>query len=534
MDTRRTSNRLAPALVVLALGIWLVLELGAAGGETREPTRAGETTANRIPVRLDAGPEASPPPAASVDSESVPATDSPPSPCMPPRGRVRTTLLVVDHRRQQIPNVRFRCVPIGQQLPPEDPGLAGSHQSRFELWLDPGEYKLAVTAPRHRRFDDRLVIPPDVVEFGHEVVLVGDRQLFVVLERRSGVGPRRTSFTSDERARISLFATREEPTSRDVRSMSAAHVESGAWPRPGTDSGAGASAECLEWIMTLAQDQPLLVHVAFGDVIVATSRVAPGEARVHLVLDDEVFAAASARLRARVVDAASGAGVLGAVLEVEGRRAESDDRGEIVLGALSPGPVSWTLVSQHHEERRGQVVLGPGTTAELGTIALEVATAVEGRIVDEGGKPVDARVVLAADTDALDSLHEYAQSRTELELDSGRFRFERAGRRRYRLFVRDERWSTEPLHVDASGGDVHGIVVRVARGRRVRMRAGGLATAVLVVDERGSVACYDTLRSDVTFALPPGRYTMRAQFDAGVAERTFDCTGGNVIVEIAP
>ena len=155
-------------------------------------------------------------------------------------------------------------------------------------------------------------------------------------------------------------------------------------------------------------------------------------------------------------------------------------------------------------------------------------------VTPDGYQPGSMTIELQPFADGFESLHARAQARGELELDGGGFRFASAGRGRYRLGVRDERWTAEPLDVDARAGNVRGLELRVVAGTRVRVRTGGRAATVLVLDAAGRIACYDELRADATLALPPGSYVLRAALDGQTIERRFDCVSRGVEVDLAP
>ncbi|MBK7878667.1 MAG: hypothetical protein IPJ77_23670 [Planctomycetes bacterium] len=463
------------------------------------------------------------------------------------RPSVALVLTVVNDRRLAVRAARSRLLRTYGGAREEDAELHPfDGYGRLEWRVEPGEYEVVVSAPRHRTHRDRIVVPSGAPRFEHEVVLVGDGQLLATVEGPSGARPFAALPAAFVREQLSVFATRAElvargsrsPAARDeeaapsLRSLADAHAETHAWLTP--SSAGGDDAARLVWVLAVPPERPLWVHVAFGDTVVATEIARTVDDRVRFVLDDELLAAASARLHARIVDAASGADLAGAEFELDGRTVTSDERGELELDGLPPGAAEWRLACAGHEERRGRVDLAAGERTELGTLALDAAARIEGQIVNEHGRPVDARVVLVPDTVELGVLHAGMQARGELDLDRGRFVFEHAGRRRYRVLVRDERWCAEPLHVDARAGDVGGLELRVAHGSVARVRTSGRVAALLVLDERGRIACYDELRADATLTLAPGRYTLRTELDGRVVEREFDCSGGEVVVDLAP
>jgi hypothetical protein len=530
VNPRRPPVLLAVVLGVLALVAWLAREV-AVDADTRD-ARLGESVDREVALADSATLE--PFPSSKEQDPLTPDVDSGPEVEPPevlrarPPGRVRLSLTVVNDRRLAIPNAWTVCVPIEDPIPAEERRRMGSTQSRFEHWVDPGEYHLVVTAPRHGTYRDRLVVPEGVEELEHEIVLVAPHQVLAVLARREG--SQSTFLAGETRKHFSVFATLEVIESRDLRALGAAHAESSSWLRPASEE----AATRLEWVLTVGPERPLFVHLAFGNRIIATRTISAGEDRAHFDLDVDLFSFDPARLRARIVDSSSGAGVMGAVLELQGHRGTSDDRGEVVLEGLSAIPSEWKVSAAEYESLRGRVVAEAGATIELGTIAIDPATTIEGTLVDEHGRPVDARVVLAPDTEAFDALHARRHVRSELELDRGRFRFEGVGRQRHRLFVRDERWIAEPLVVDTRGGDALGLQLRVVPGRRVRVHVAGPSAEFLVVDDRGEVACHDELHADATVALAPGRYRIRARVDGRASERTVEVGLDGAEVELGP
>lgn len=441
-------------------------------------------------------------------------------------------ITVVNERRLAVRGARCRLLRTYAGAREEEPELHSVDGfGHLELSVEPGEYELVVTAARHRVLRDRLFVEPGARRFDYEAKLIGDGQLFAWVEGPGGRRPFSWLDRSLVRERTSVIATRAEPEHRSVRALAAIRADANCFLTPGRANSEEEGR--LEFVLAVPPERPLWIHVALGDQIVATEVVHAGTKPVVFRIDDETFLAASASALATLLDAESGKPVAGARFSIAGSSDESDAADEVVLERLPPGPAEWHLSCPGREERRGRVELFAGERAELGTLALDSAARIEGRIVDEHGRPVDARVVLVPDVLGLDALHAGLQARGELDLDHGRFVFEHAGRKRYRVLVRDERWCAEPIEADTRAGDAGGLVLHAARGSAVHLRTSAGATMLLVLDEHGRIACFDELRTDVTLALTPGRYTVRAELDGRVVERAFDCSASDVELDLA-
>jgi len=140
---------------------------------------------------------------------------------------------------------------------------------------------------------------------------------------------------------------------------------------------------------------PIEATLLLRDVILARRHVDASDAAVVFTLDPDVIERTCGGFTCTCVDAESGAPLGGAGFECEtssegGRHIEAADDGKLEMRPLLPGwfEVTWSAVG--HERRSESLLLRPGETKDLGTIALDRERKLTGTLTDLRGRPAQA------------------------------------------------------------------------------------------------------------------------------------------------
>ncbi|MEW6071675.1 MAG: carboxypeptidase-like regulatory domain-containing protein [Planctomycetota bacterium] len=223
------------------------------------------------------------------------------------------------------------------------------------------------------------------------VVLTPDGRPFGALATDLGWEPRQLFVGAfDARARL-------DPPGPDAWSHADAATFA-TWRRPAGHQAWGLPGSCVG-SLELREDPPLWVGLQVLGVPLGWELVPPEAVEATFRLDGAAIAARLARFAVRVVDAAGGAPLSGALVTLRPhvsalRRAELVDvpapaDGRVVLERLVPGEyeLSITHAGAIHQDR---LVLGPGENRNLGAIPLAAGAPFLVRVLDADGDPAGA------------------------------------------------------------------------------------------------------------------------------------------------
>ncbi len=256
------------------------------------------------------------------------------------------------------------------------------------------------------------------------------------------------------------FATRERPGPRipDLNVDPGKRYAAGLWrDRSELDAKIVGDAS---GILELAEALPLHVGVAVRGTVLDERLVPPGAEEVVFVIPLDRIRALPVAVAVRVVSAQDGLPVPDAQVEIEGiDSTTTDSRGAAAFGRIPPGRRKIHFEAEGFEQRQEWIDVEPGAPADLGVRELGRATTIAGKVVDENGAPVQTSVELRA-LDANMPGAELPLVTTAETDETGRFVFDRAGRRRYLLCVRGGDWAGPPQTVDARDGHVADVVLQ--------------------------------------------------------------------------
>jgi hypothetical protein len=243
---------------------------------------------------------------------------------------------------------------------------------------------------------------------------------------------------------------------------------------------------------------------------------------VTLVVQPEAIRATFARVRARVIDAATGAPLTDGLLALNDRQmgggGETPDAdGVVVFEPVAPGLLVLEPEFQGYESTRRYVAVRPGSDQDLGTIALDRAVAIAGTVRDGNGDPLDAWITwhdLEQGNDA-QPLDVGLQASTD---ETGAFRIRSAGRARHLLVFHAKGLARTARIVDTSAGPVEDLDVRMTPGVPVTLAvdcAPGLLLQIRDGAGRPVVAMLSSGRAGPPVPFEPGAYVARL-FDDGL------------------
>jgi hypothetical protein len=266
--------------------------------------------------------------------------------------------------------------------------------------------------------------------------------------------------------------------------------------------------------LQLEVDPPVWVSAVVGDVRLAMQLASPGDDQVALVIAPGALDALACTLRLRLVDAESGQPITRGSVSVSsgsvGRYGPLRSE-EVTLGNLKPGPNLLT-VSTDHETLSRALHLKRGETLDLGTLRLAKARVVQGRVVDETGRGVAARVrAVPLESELLvGPTHRYERDTGP----DGSFEAKSLGARAYLLLARTEDGRAGRLRIEASRDDARDVRVVLGASGRVTLTGAPPPMAAWIgsiADERGHVVFRETLYRGyaTTCVLPHGRYVLR-------------------------
>jgi hypothetical protein len=149
--------------------------------------------------------------------------------------------------------------------------------------------------------------------------------------------------------------------------------------------------------LRLAAAPPAHVALLLRHVVLDQQRVEPGHGEVRFVVAPDAVKKLLGSATVRVVDATTQQPIAGARVGLAtsnrfGGGQPVDDDGRARVENLSPGLMRLTIDAKDHEALQTTVRIEPGATLDLGTIALDKALPLAGRVVDAAGKPATAEV----------------------------------------------------------------------------------------------------------------------------------------------
>jgi len=286
-------------------------------------------------------------------------------------------------------------------------------------------------------------------------------------------------------------------------------------------------------VLLLDGDLPVHVSVLHGQSVLQTKWVKPGTNEVVFVVSPDEMISGLASLSVRVVDAVTGIPIQQARLLLDGgtyfdsgSMAGTDADGRASIERREPGSFELRISAKGYGELRRAIELSRGETSDLGTVALQRGSELEGRVFDGDGRPMSARFRLRE----IDSTGSTIPGIHEMEVKSaadGVLSVQGLRATQYLLSTPpyfDEpqtepvTWVSGNVSVDARSGSVLGLEVRLQPASRLILRVVGEDADGLqfrVVDEQGRESARSRFYGAAPrpLALPRGQYVVTL-FDA--------------------
>jgi protocatechuate 3,4-dioxygenase beta subunit len=277
-------------------------------------------------------------------------------------------------------------------------------------------------------------------------------------------------------------------------------------------------------VLVLAVELPVFVSLTVGSRVLESRWIEPGTEAVTFVVSPERLLGELSSVEARIVAGDSRA-PLAAQVGIEPLNKSDRVADGHWQRALPPGTHDVTFSAPGYARIQRQLALAPGQRLDLGEIVLPPELVIEGRLLDDEGRPVAGMVRLAW-RDATGGLsYDFARSSVPTD-EHGAFRIDGllAGHYLVRTVASDEvnfpgrenpppKWVSGLVPVSTLGGSVRGLDLHLVRaGTLVLSGTGGLPAGARfrVLDANGDLVRHVGLCSGfvTSFGLPPGAYTL--------------------------
>jgi len=295
-------------------------------------------------------------------------------------------------------------------------------------------------------------------------------------------------------------------------------------------------------MLDLKSALPLWVNLLHRHVVLDSQLVPAGAGEVVFVLRPEQVEGTFGSVRVQVVDAASGAPVEGARVELSDFQSSGvgklvDAQGVVHSEHLPPGLLDMMVSADGYEHVWNTVLLGPGEHKDLGRLPLDAAASIRGRVVDSQGNPRSMGISYVR----ADWWHDPVAQQPRISAKSsaeGDFSIGSLGRARYSVWILDREGGLgcRPVFVDTTAGDVEGVTLVVDAMSEVVFRTSWPAVQsheVTLLDASGFALWRSFLDGEQTFKrrYPPGEYT--ALVAGATAPVRFTLAAGTTDVALA-
>jgi hypothetical protein len=347
----------------------------------------------------------------------------------------------------------------------------GKNASYSAFGLKPGRCTLQLTSRGIVPFDEALDLPFDQEKVRHDITVKRAISLPVKFVARA-TGAVMTSMSD---CALSVVLTRDQPAR--IAGVLGHSAPSGALGRyreqamfPRDVSIPAGCAGVIELYTS-----PVMAHCALHDEVIASRTLRGNETELVFELEPSEIASKLGSLTIRCVNAANGAAVEGARVMLSfqdggGGGGKTDQNGLAHCEKLAPGMREIQMMVPKFANFSRWVRIPAGEELDVGTIELSPAARVAGRIVDSNGRGIGAELI-AIPVRAFASPHA-ADGRTSFSAAAnGSFSSVFIERGPVRLVASNPDSAITALDVDASGGSVEGLEMRMEKGTQITFRA---------------------------------------------------------------
>jgi hypothetical protein len=274
------------------------------------------------------------------------------------------------------------------------------------------------------------------------------------------------------------------------------------------------------------------VNLAIGPIVIAVQRPSADAHSVLFVVDPADVKRLGGSARLLVVSSETRQPIEGASVEIGvgsnlqpgGADGRTDDLGVCQLHDLAPGPTQLWVSAPGYEARGLDATIPRAETLDVGTIELDPATRVSGRVYFATGVPVSRPYVTVYLDDASLTSSSLTEPYATTRGDEGDFTLERLGRRRYVLLVLAQDPDVDSYaglrkamaQVDTTAGDVTNLLLTVEPAPSVRFLNPPGHEGVSIHVRSEAAPCFDrwpdvpymSCPDEMKVSLVPGRYVV--------------------------
>lgn len=275
--------------------------------------------------------------------------------------------------------------------------------------------------------------------------------------------------------------------------------------------------------LTVTADPPYFVSAVFNKTVLAKRRVAEGQDSVDFILGLDEVLDTLAVVRARVVDAESGALLRATPMVARSVRApglrHTFSLGMVEWKGLWAGKQLLRISASGHAQWSRQVELKPREVLDLGTIQITRGRELLATVLGPDGQPVAAMfVVTRIDPDT--GLAEPALAKAASSNAQGKLRVPSLEPVQYLLYTRGRRtFASGPIIVDMSAGPVEDLVITLMAATLVTIRPGSGFRWYRLETNGHSIKNGIPLPRGFTVELVPGSYELVLGDQSGELER---------------
>ena len=329
---------------------------------------------------------------------------------------------------------------------------------------------------------------------------------------------------------VSVVATASQPTGDLPMTEARSHRDFGVGRLAGQPPKGYAA------LLELREGPPVYVSAVLRHVVLETKLVPAGAEDVVFTISVDAVRSRLCGVKLRVVDADTGAAIANASVEISDRQtggggSATDNSGLFVQESLRPGLFLLTIDAPDHERVDHYVRLEPGTIADLGTYRLNRGVTIEGVVVDEAGKPVQASLSYR-NLDRMDFPQPLDVGMGYGTESDGAFKIARAGRGRGMVTARAtspnrlvQPQESSAVQVNTASGSITGLRIVLKPGTPVVLEPKMTRSErylLTVTDDAGTAWFSRSIWGPWPhrFQLPPGSYTVRVFDDKGPRSST--------------
>ncbi len=279
-------------------------------------------------------------------------------------------------------------------------------------------------------------------------------------------------------------------------------------------------------VLSLEGELPVWVSLVQHDIVLQSIYVGVGAGEANFELSAGDLLKNLCSIRAQVIDATTRLPIPSARVTLSGGThfdsgVATDARGWAMIAGREPGSLELQVRLKGYEQYRQAIDARPGQIVDLGILALESERTVEGRVLDDGGRPLAVTLCVGSLDPVEHSIHWFRSGESASRAD-GSFTIGGLGRGEFVLRCGNSAateanswegldWVSGDLRLDTRVGSIAGLELRVQRAVKLVIRAAEARAGeqgFRLVDEGGVRSIEGALEGAQPrpLALPSGNY----------------------------